>query len=363
MSDERPWFSATQIDAYQLCPRKWGWRYLDKIPQTERPATQLGIAVHAQLEAWLRKGKALDLTVPAGEIALSGLHFLPAPKTEGLAIERQFALDFAGHRFVGVKDVEWLSRTPPLVLDHKTTSDFKWAKTPDDLRTNVQAALYAADAMLRAQTDVCELQWVYYRTKGARKAETVHLRVTREDVRPTLAAIAETADAMAACHAHGLKALDLPFDPSACNAFGGCDFLSLCNLTPEQRFQAAMSDTSSFLEKLRLQKINPPESNLPPPPVSAAGGHSIPPPPPAAPPPAPPSAPPPPPPPAAPTVAAAARKPRAKAVEVAAPIEVAASAPVGMDSAPLISMFDQLARAFETLAQAARSGAEYVRGL
>jgi CRISPR/Cas system-associated exonuclease Cas4 (RecB family) len=84
--DERAWRSASQIDAYSQCPRKWAWRRLDGIKTEPKPSLALGIAVHEQLEHYLAEGKELDLTTDAGRIALAGLHYLPKPGTPGLEV-------------------------------------------------------------------------------------------------------------------------------------------------------------------------------------------------------------------------------------------------------------------------------------
>lgn len=256
-------FSASQLETFALCPRKWAWAKIDGLPTRDSAATELGGAVHKQLERWLRDGTPLDLTTGAGEIAMSGLHLLPQPKTPGMQIEEWFHLDMMGYRFRGMKDVQILGLPVPLVMDHKTCGDFKWAKTADDLVTNIQAALYAADAMHQTGADACDLQWTYMRTRGARRAEAVRVRVTREQIIPTLNRIAGYAAEMTALLNSGLTAIQIPCNPGACEAFGGCEFKHLCNLSPEERLKAVMSQgTASFLSTLQTRNnggaINPP---------------------------------------------------------------------------------------------------------
>src|SRR5678816_2983259 len=153
-------FSATQVESFLLCPRKWAWSKLDGISSPPTPAAELGTIVHAQLENWLGYGIPFDCSHKSGDIAYAGLEHLPRPNTPGMTVEEAFVLELGGHTWRGLKDVQILDRQPPLVLDHETTRDIDlFARSPEELRTNVQACLYAADAMVRTDSDTCELYW------------------------------------------------------------------------------------------------------------------------------------------------------------------------------------------------------------
>lgn len=315
-------FSATQIENFLLCPRRWGWDKIDRIPRKPNAALELGLCVHAQIENWLAFEIPFDFTHKSGEIAYSGRDYLPHPRTPGMQVEEMFVLEMGGHQWIGLKDIQILKRPgcPPLVVDHKTTKDVSlYAKSPDELRENVQACLYAADAMVRADSESCELVWIYYQTQGARKAHPVRLTVTRDDVEPTLRRVCEAADTMAAIRAAGLTAKDLPPNVASCDAFGGCPYVDHCNLTIGDLYMAQQSE-NSFLAKLKAAKAAAPAGPPPGPPPGAPAinppAHD--PPPPQMPPPTPPRGPngeiwdgkawvmpPPPPPPPAPTPAAA----------------------------------------------------------
>lgn len=257
-------FSATQVDTYLLCPRKWAWQKIDGLTAPPSPSLALGSAVHAELEGWLRDGKPLNLLSEAGQIAMAGLHHLPAPGTPGLLVEQPYQLELWGYRFRGAKDWQVINRRPPLVGDHKTCKDFRWAKTPEILKTDVQACLYAADAMIRADATECDLQWTYFKTSGSRDSKPVHLRVTIDDITSTLERIVGAASEMTLIRRSGVRAAEVPINADACEAFGGCPFQSNCNLSPEERFRAMMNQqkTSDFLAQLQQRAgatgINPP---------------------------------------------------------------------------------------------------------
>lgn len=265
-------FSATQVESFLLCPRKWAWSKLDGISSPPTPAAELGTIVHAQLENWLGYGIPFDCSHKSGDIAYAGLEHLPRPNTPGMTVEEAFVLELGGHTWRGLKDVQILDRQPPLVLDHKTTRDIDlFARSPEELRTNVQACLYAADAMVRTDSDTCELYWVYYQTQGPKRAKRVELVVTRADVEPTLIRACEAADAMTTIHELGIKAKDLPPNPAACADFGGCPYVSHCNLTI-QEIHMSQQAQNSFLAKLNAAKaakttpaVNPPAQAAPEP--------------------------------------------------------------------------------------------------
>lgn len=264
--------SASQVATFETCPRKWAFRYIDKVEvQVTKGSIELGKACHAQLEVWLGAGTPLDLTTEAGQIALSGIHWLPTPKAEGLETERHFVLQMGGHTWQGYKDFE-VAGPVPLVGDHKTTRDFRWAKSEADLRTDPQACLYAADAMVRYDVPVVDLLWVYYRTTGARRSEPRRARVTREDIAPTLERMVAVADEMAAIVASGKPAKEVRMLP-ACNAYGGCEYLQICNPTPQEMMRSIMSQQKAFdfvaeLKARQAGAINPPAAAPPPaPPV------------------------------------------------------------------------------------------------
>lgn len=264
--------SATQIQDYVLCPRRWAWRKLGGLQAPPNPSAQLGLDVHAQLEAYYLSGTPLDLTSKPGQIALAGLHLLPPPGTPGLEVESDFLLQVGSYTFGGRMDL----RLGAQVWDHKTTKDFRWAKTPAELRTNVQAVLYARAAL--ESGPAADLTWVYYRTRTPYRAEAITLRLRAQDLTPTLDQIQGLAEEIHVLYRARPEPLAIPPNPDACEAFGGCPYLPLCtDLTPANRMRSIMSQQSAvqskeeFLARIRAQagQINPPAQDQAPPPPPA----------------------------------------------------------------------------------------------
>ncbi len=270
---EERYCSASQVEKYELCPRKWAFRYVDGIEDEKSDAAELGTECHEQLELWLRDGRQIDLTKRSGKIVVVGLHLLPSPGTPGLVTERELLFEMGGHKWIGYTDYSILGANPrPIVGDHKTTGDFRWMKSAEKLRTSDgQAALYAAEAMLETGADAVDLQWNYFRTKGAPKAEPVRAIVTRDDVTPTLTRMIVVADEMQEIRRQGLTALQVVSNPNACDAFGGCPHKSKCNISISQRFKANMAQQKTAADVLAELKAKKTQGVNAPPAAVAAG--------------------------------------------------------------------------------------------
>ncbi len=244
-------YSPSQIATYRECARKWAFGTIAKIRAPPNQSAALGTETHWQLETYLNGGQ-LDYTKESGYIAASGVHHLPTPPLSKLNLESRFKFQspMTGFWYHGIRDVFLPQGTlsqymDPLVIDHKTTSSLKWAKTPEDLLTDVQAMVYAYSAM---STSV-RLRWVYYQTKGARKSLPVEVIVSRDHVveqfskiELTTAEMQHILDVVATEPARGLDLLkSLPPSPEACESFGGCPYRHICNLSPSDRLASIFS--------------------------------------------------------------------------------------------------------------------------
>ncbi len=257
------YLSASQINQWE-CQRKWGWSYLANIKTPQHPAAALGTEVDdTQLQPYLRDGRPFDYTRESGYIAASILGYLPPPKTPGMGVQTYFEMpsptwvgdEHIGFGFRGYKDLTLpdtgllpdMEGGRPCVVDFKTTSNFRWAKTPETLATDVQAMTYAAHTMFSTGAREVDLVWLYMQTKGARKAKRVHLRVNAKHVAEQFTAINNIAIEMfekrVAFEALGKPAEDfvlheLQPNPDQCEAYGGCPYRSKCNLSPDQIVEA-----------------------------------------------------------------------------------------------------------------------------
>lgn len=242
-------FSASQLKTWQACQRKWAWSAIHKIREANKYA-QRGTECHARIEAWLKEGVAPGED-HYGKVVRAGLKHLPPPRTA--RIEREFTLvSDGGISYRGFIDVDYfdpkLSR--PVIFDHKTTTDFKWALSVDDLKDDIQGLIYANEALRFHGADLVDLRWVYYRdTPKSPAAKVVSATVDKAEAKRKLNLIDQTAFEIKAIGLRASHALELTANPLACSQYGGCPHRDRCGLTDEERLGAIM-EQSSIREKL-----------------------------------------------------------------------------------------------------------------
>lgn len=273
--------SASQVDTWSLCKRKWAFRYLDRVKSPPHRSAVVGQRVHAVLEAWLEHGIAPDpnetLTIDddgkkhvyhPGLIAMEGLHLLPTPNPN-LLIETAF--DFGP--WTGRMDLAYITEQgTPVVFDHKTTTSLDWAKTEEELWTDPQAVLYAFNALRELpNAPFVDLQWTYFQTRKPYKSARRTLHVLRSYAEAAMRPLDATAEHLMTLRKGPWKAMDFEPTPSACSAYGGCAHRRDCKLTPQQLMRSHM--TAGLLSKIdQAQGAAAPPMNgagapIPPPPV------------------------------------------------------------------------------------------------
>lgn len=216
-------FSVSQVETFLTCPRKWAFEKIDGIEKQSNKFAELGHRVHGVLEEYLDKGKPITSDTREGSIAMAGIKHLPYPRAPGMRVERWFAIVFGVAAYRGLKDVEIIRRRElPLVLDHKTTRSWDWKKTTRELVRDIQAGIYAADAMRKTGAREVALRWLYYRTEGAPLSEPVDVTITRSQVSDILTYTNHTAKRMIKVLQTCSRAMDVEPDYTGCSAFGGC---------------------------------------------------------------------------------------------------------------------------------------------
>lgn len=246
-------FSASQISTYLDCPRKWAWGRIEGVRTPQHPSAKFGDEVHRQLEHHLRSGAPLDFTTEHGHVAQAIRECLPPMSSP--EVEHKFRLYTGRHWYTG--RIDWRDREGGLIGDHKTTSDFKWAKSPEDLDADPQAALYALTSMVEWGVPKVRLQWTYGQTRGAKRALPIVRDMTLERVRLVVDAMDDVADEMARVLQDGRRALDLEPRPETCAKYGGCPHRHLCNLGPQDTMRSIMTQgTNDLLARLAKKQAS-----------------------------------------------------------------------------------------------------------
>lgn len=274
--EPKPWnglLSASQVSTFELCQRKWAFRYILGHKHPPNDAALLGTEVDKLLSEWLEHGTVFDASTHAGQIALSALPVLPKPKSPTLEVQAKFLLQLPSAKFVGYKDLQYVADVP-VVEDHKTTSDFRWAKTEQQLRSDVQAMLYAADSMERFSAPQVRLRWNYYNTRKVQNPHVVQVQVDCAHVEERLALVDKIAAKIVYAYENKPPIEELPASVQACTAFGGCPFVSMCPLTGKERSHTM--STESLIAKMRAkQKVQSPSTETEAPQVESGHGDKI----------------------------------------------------------------------------------------
>lgn len=246
--------SASAISTYRSCARKWAWAKIEGKKAVPHKSAQLGTDVHKVGELWGVEGIAPDPNTNEGRIILPALAHMPLP---GVAEhESKFEIETNVAIYLGFKDMRWWDDEVQrrYVGDLKTTSDFKWALTEEDLSIDEQGVLYAASELIEFPgLDEVWLRWIYMLTKGAAKSRVVEARMTRSHVETEFEKIEETAFEMGEILRSGKRALELAPNVDTCKAYGGCAFADDCNLSPMERMKAKMAQ-ETLADKMRRQK-------------------------------------------------------------------------------------------------------------
>lgn len=270
--------SPSQVETYNLCHRKWGLNKLDGIPAPSNQYADRGTKCHSHLEGWMLDATPIDINTPEGKMVMPGLKFLPPPRT--MRVEHNFRFRTARVLFHGKMDLCTPRGSSVVeVWDHKTTSAFKWMKKPEKLRRDPQGVIYAKAAWdetesMGIEVERLEQNWVYYLANEDKpSAQQVKLHVLHPGAKvpacpksirkdnfgsmflPELlehfAVIEDTATEMLGWRAQGAVGKDLPYDATACYAFGGCPYKgSVCKLTFGERI-GSMEAQKSLGEKMK----------------------------------------------------------------------------------------------------------------
>lgn len=273
--------SPSQFNTFADCKRQWWFQSVLGLPTPQRASAALGEAVHEQLEAYIDTGKLPDDT-SAGCIARAGLSLLPAPGTAWTEVSMSDRkkgdrdketlsgippMQLAGVKVNGFIDLLDLTGPRPLVLDHKTTSDLKYAKTEDQLREDPQMVLYGTFALVAAASQGVEAEevdtgHVVYLTKGAPLAKKTVVTLGRKHLAAERKKLEVLVEEMKG-YARERSPDAVPGEPTSCNKYGGCHFrdkcsaLGLLSASPSTPFAAFRADPTTPTTENTMSSIDP----------------------------------------------------------------------------------------------------------
>lgn len=222
MSYQMKHVSPSQIKTWRICKRKWWYEKVAGIRQETTAAQQLGTDVHELLEHYVEYGKVLPDTF-AGQIAKAALpmvntdskceHGFNVPLIEGVS-----ALGRIDFTHFGV------------IEDLKTTSSMRYAKTPEELKTDPQAVMYLwaaqRDPGLEFFGPINKFSHLVVETKVPHRTKRVDCELTDDEIEAGISLIRKDAADMKA--ASEKEVSELGYNLDACSMYGGCHLHGEC---------------------------------------------------------------------------------------------------------------------------------------
>lgn len=251
--------SPSQISMYELCPRKWAWKYVDGLKPPPNKWARFGTEVHSVLEYWFRKRTPPNTNTRAGKVAQAMIPHLPPPQQihpDDVEL-RVDDLVLGGVPFLMFIDLFARVEGVPHVYDHKTSGNLIYALAEEDMHQDIQATTYGYWGMVKTNSQHVRVQWTYGTTKGKPRGIPRSRVLTLDEIKPRLERTAQSAHETKLIKLSGCEARDVPYDAAGCEAFGGCPFQEQCGLTPAERIESVMSDgvqKNDFLAKLNARK-------------------------------------------------------------------------------------------------------------
>jgi hypothetical protein len=227
--------SASQMETFEEsaggCNRKW---YLNKVvglPIPQAASAALGEATHKELETWLETGETRHL----GPIARAALTLGPVlPKPGAVVVESNGELPLVdGIKFVLRIDVLDFQSDPavPRVVDWKTTSNFQYLKSSEELRRAIQMLGYAKYALTYYPADATpktvKVAHVGLLTRGSPQARYTEATLDVSEIESGWTRLQQLGRRM-----KEVSLLESPAqvraNKSVCQKYGGCPFKNQC---------------------------------------------------------------------------------------------------------------------------------------
>jgi RecB family exonuclease len=331
LEERRLWrVSPSQVDQFRKCPRTWynGYVLQDRAPTP--PFMARGTAIHSALEHYLKTGEVLvevevkdapGIKWPTMEFVQAAIPHIPKPLKDpfwdewrsgekagaaGLMLEQEGEMatwpdpgDGSGAGPTWVQYIDLVEAFPDWaqITDYKTTSDFRYCKTPAELAEHVQMTSNAKWLFSISDYKTIKLRHLNLLTAKNRrpKANPVFTEVSRDQVEEAWAKTLVTIREMCAWAKLAPETADpLPPNTDHCGAYGGCYYRAKCGLNPKasvvniRKPPGAVvtkggNGTMGILDEMMksAQKIDPAKAAPPPaaptpppiaPPAAAMGG-------------------------------------------------------------------------------------------
>jgi hypothetical protein len=259
-----PPISASGIKSFSGCRRRWGFKYLSRLPDPAGASAELGVRLHSQLEAWLKRAEP-----PSHPAIRAALPHCPKPGScrsehritfqtdAGAAFQANY--DAVGSYFGADLRPEIVYGTRALAFDLKTTGNFKYALLSErgtlvgtDGKSDPQATIYA-EALFRAGASAVTGKWLYVQSRNGTGVKPVSVDFSRGRVAEDFDRIEVAGREMMRLRLAKPDPNDLEFDDTKCRAYGvPCPFLEHCKKPERSSFLVAEEeDQMGFKDDLQ----------------------------------------------------------------------------------------------------------------
>lgn len=230
---------------------------------------QRGTDIHAESEHYLRTGEIRDSNYTDQNLNYRPYveairPYLPEPGHPELIIEHPIELSCGPDMptWVGFIDIGFSALVPLVLRDIKTTSDFRYSKTPIELMEDIQLMSYAKWVYVETGYEgSIDVGHIYVKTEKScvrkkPKTKLVQAVVDQEHVEDLWNREMEIVATMMEA-AKVPTAQDLPPTTSACSMYGGCPHLNRCGLGNTTGLlkgltkQGKVTMSSDFMKRLR----------------------------------------------------------------------------------------------------------------
>jgi hypothetical protein len=238
--------SASAIETFRDCQRKWYFGYVERIRGPKSPAAERGDKIHDLAERYL-KGE-VDPEALEGEDAkwfrylMPGLEYAPTPgqvAADGWGVEDWVKEPCGPLNFVGKVDFYNVSLDDgPVICDWKTTGNaqWRWSKTPEQLAGFLQPHVYAYSLLKDNPPDTVSFQHVNLQSRGRPDAMQVWANeVPWEHIEQTWETVKDISHQMATIAKANETAETVNPNTKACKKFGGCEHADICSASPRNR--------------------------------------------------------------------------------------------------------------------------------
>ena len=155
-----PKVSASQIGAYRLCPRRWWFKSVQRLPEPKTPALIFGDRFAKAVEQQLLGNPVVPTGDAAADVTIARMldaarAYFPEPMPR---IRPEHAISFevpGGGEMTGAIDVLDLRGPVPIIRDHKTRAARRYAPSVQELAGDLQLTIYAHAVALELDAPAC----------------------------------------------------------------------------------------------------------------------------------------------------------------------------------------------------------------